>query len=146
MPTFKTGSTYYLNHILFQTKCLFYRFLRGTCGVTDCPFSHQVAPEKMAVCTRYLRGVCSRDECPYRHVNVGLHAQPCQDFLKGYCPRGNKVPSLCYCEPRCSHVLMGSNISLNFQKMVDLLDSTCYRKVIFALGILLQMLRETRIA
>ena len=67
------------------------RFLRGTCQVTNCPFSHRVAPDKMPVCTHFLRGSCSRDPCPYRHVNVARDAEVCPGFLKGFCPNGEKV-------------------------------------------------------
>ena len=68
-----------------------FRFLRGTCKVTDCPFSHKVAKDKMPVCLHYLRGTCSRDNCPYRHVKMSKDAEICQDFLNGYCPQGEMV-------------------------------------------------------
>ena len=63
--------------------------------MTDCPFSHKVAPEKMPVCRFFLRGVCHKDDCPYLHVNVNRDAQVCPDFLHGYCPLGDKVNALC---------------------------------------------------
>lgn len=66
------------------------RFLRGTCKVVDCPFSHKVAPEKMPVCSFYLQGRCNNDNCPYRHVKVNRSAEVCKDFLRGYCPVGQK--------------------------------------------------------
>ncbi|XP_035678816.1 zinc finger CCCH domain-containing protein 3-like [Branchiostoma floridae] len=66
------------------------RFLRGTCPVNDCPFSHKVSPDKMPVCSYFLRGVCNRDDCPYSHVYVSRNAQVCQDFVHGYCPRGKQ--------------------------------------------------------
>lgn len=66
------------------------RFLRGTCKVVDCPFSHKVAKEKMPVCTYFLKGVCNRDDCPYLHVNVSKSAIICPDFLSGYCSLGEK--------------------------------------------------------
>ncbi|XP_067128591.1 uncharacterized protein ZC3H3 [Centruroides vittatus] len=66
------------------------RFLRGTCKVVDCPFSHKVAPEKMPVCSFYLQGRCNSDNCPYRHVKVNRKAEVCKDFLRGYCPVGQK--------------------------------------------------------
>lgn len=71
--------------------CVFTRFLRGTCKITDCPFSHKVAKEKMPVCSFFLRGVCNRDNCPYLHVNVSKSAELCQDFAKGYCALGDRV-------------------------------------------------------
>ncbi|KAK3578969.1 hypothetical protein CHS0354_034762 [Potamilus streckersoni] len=66
------------------------RFLRGTCKVTDCPFSHKISKEKMPVCSFFLRGICNRDDCPYQHVNVGKDAKLCQDFVNGYCPLREK--------------------------------------------------------
>ncbi|XP_045193953.2 uncharacterized protein LOC123549705 [Mercenaria mercenaria] len=66
------------------------RFLRGTCKVKDCPFSHKVSKDKMPVCSYYLKGVCNRDDCPYLHVNVNRDAEICQEFVKGYCPLGEK--------------------------------------------------------
>ena len=65
------------------------RFLRGTCKVTDCPFSHDVSAEKMPVCSYFLKGICNRDKCPYSHVKVSMDAEPCPDFMSGYCPLGN---------------------------------------------------------
>ncbi|XP_022254691.1 uncharacterized protein LOC106470382 isoform X2 [Limulus polyphemus] len=62
------------------------RFLRGTCKVVDCLFSHQISPDKMSVCSFFLQGRCNHDKCPYRHVNVNPNAEICRDFLKGYCP------------------------------------------------------------
>ncbi|XP_019636856.1 PREDICTED: zinc finger CCCH domain-containing protein 3-like [Branchiostoma belcheri] len=80
------------------------RFLRGTCPVNDCPFSHKVAPDKMPVCSYFLRGVCNRDDCPYSHVYVSRHAQVCQDFVNGYCPRGKQdfVNGYCPRGKQCS--------------------------------------------
>lgn len=66
------------------------RFLRGTCKVKDCPFSHKVSKDKMPVCSYFLKGVCNRDSCPYLHVNVNKDAEICGEFLKGYCPRAEK--------------------------------------------------------
>lgn len=66
------------------------RFLRGTCKVDDCPFSHTVAKEKMPVCSYFLKGVCSKDNCLYLHVNVNRNAEVCQDFITGYCALGEK--------------------------------------------------------
>ncbi|XP_063441303.1 uncharacterized protein LOC134721926 isoform X2 [Mytilus trossulus] len=66
------------------------RFLRGTCKVDDCLFSHKVAKEKMPTCSYFLRGVCNRDDCPYLHVNVSKTAKVCQDFIKGFCQLGEK--------------------------------------------------------
>ncbi|XP_060080656.1 mucin-3B-like isoform X2 [Ylistrum balloti] len=67
------------------------RFLRGTCQMTGCPFSHKVVKEKMPVCSYFLRGVCNRDNCPYLHVKVNKNASVCPNFLKGFCPLGEKV-------------------------------------------------------
>ncbi|CAC5393196.1 Zinc finger CCCH domain-containing protein 3 [Mytilus coruscus] len=66
------------------------RFLRGTCKVDDCLFSHKVAKEKMPTCSYFLRGLCNRDDCPYLHVNVSKTAKVCQDFIKGFCHLGEK--------------------------------------------------------
>ncbi|XP_058494801.1 zinc finger CCCH domain-containing protein 3 isoform X1 [Solea solea] len=68
------------------------RFLRGTCKQADgiCPFSHQVAKEKMPVCSYFLKGICSNSDCPYSHVYVSYKAKVCEDFVKGYCPEGEK--------------------------------------------------------
>ncbi|OWF38016.1 uncharacterized protein LOC110466770 [Mizuhopecten yessoensis] len=66
------------------------RFLRGTCRMTGCPFSHKVVKEKMPVCSYFLRGVCNRDNCPYLHVKVNKNASICQNFVKGFCPLGEK--------------------------------------------------------
>ncbi|XP_061189605.1 uncharacterized protein LOC133197538 [Saccostrea echinata] len=66
------------------------RFLRGTCNIVDCPFSHKVDKDKMPVCSYFLRGVCSRDNCPYLHVKVNKNAEVCQDFLQGFCSKGAK--------------------------------------------------------
>jgi hypothetical protein len=64
------------------------KFLRGKCINEDCPFSHNIAKEKMPVCSFFLKGVCNRENCPYLHVNVGNDAELCSDFMKGYCPQG----------------------------------------------------------
>ncbi|XP_064610531.1 uncharacterized protein LOC135474846 [Liolophura sinensis] len=66
------------------------RFLRGTCRVENCPFSHKISKEKMPVCSYFLKGVCVRENCPYSHVNVSRDAKVCHDFVRGYCPRGEK--------------------------------------------------------
>ncbi|XP_067651801.1 uncharacterized protein [Haliotis asinina] len=66
------------------------RFLRGTCKVDSCPFSHKVARDKMPVCSYFLRGLCNRDNCPYLHVKVSKDAEVCQDFVRGFCPRGEQ--------------------------------------------------------
>ncbi|XP_046570028.1 uncharacterized protein LOC124278351 [Haliotis rubra] len=66
------------------------RFLRGTCKVDSCPFSHKVARDKMPVCSYFLRGLCNRDDCPYLHVKVSKDAEVCQDFVRGFCPRGEQ--------------------------------------------------------
>ena len=60
----------------------------------DCPFSHQVAKEKMPVCSFFLRGVCIRDACPYLHIKVNTGAQVCSDFLTGYCQLADKAGTL----------------------------------------------------
>jgi len=65
------------------------RFLRGTCAVSGCPFSHKVAPEKLPVCSFFLRGNCNRNPCPYPHVRVSDDAEICPDFaLEGFCGFG----------------------------------------------------------
>ncbi|KAK8767465.1 hypothetical protein V5799_005756 [Amblyomma americanum] len=67
------------------------RYLRGTCKMPDCPFSHKVAPEKMPVCSFFLKGRCTNNSCPYRHVKVSSKAEVCQDFaVRGYCADGIK--------------------------------------------------------
>ncbi|RWS29920.1 zinc finger CCCH domain-containing protein 3-like protein [Leptotrombidium deliense] len=66
------------------------RFLRGTCRLNDCPFSHKVIPAKMPVCSFFLRGRCNNDNCPYSHVNVNPEASVCADFAKGFCKNGEK--------------------------------------------------------
>ncbi|KAK3085671.1 hypothetical protein FSP39_006927 [Pinctada imbricata] len=70
------------------------RFLRGTCNITDCPFSHNVDKDKMPVCSYYLKGVCNRDNCPYLHVNVDRNAEICTDFVNGFCPLGMKCKKM----------------------------------------------------
>ncbi|CAN7991831.1 unnamed protein product [Ixodes hexagonus] len=66
-------------------------FLRGTCKVSDCPFSHKVAPEKMPVCSFFLKGRCTSNPCPYRHVKVNAKAEVCRDFaVHGFCTEGIK--------------------------------------------------------
>lgn len=74
-----------------NSLCFRSRFLRGTCSIVDCPFSHKVDKEKMPVCSYFLRGVCSRENCPYLHVKVNKNAKVCQDFLQGFCSKGAKV-------------------------------------------------------
>ncbi|ELT88206.1 hypothetical protein CAPTEDRAFT_77329, partial [Capitella teleta] len=66
------------------------RFLRGTCKITDCAFSHVVAAEKMPTCEHFLRGACSRDHCPYLHVKVSENAEVCPAFAIGFCPLADK--------------------------------------------------------
>lgn len=58
--------------------------------MSDCPFSHKVAREKMPVCSYFLKGLCHREACPYLHVNVNKDAEVCSDFVKGFCPLGEK--------------------------------------------------------
>ncbi|KAL8559762.1 hypothetical protein ACOMHN_002295 [Nucella lapillus] len=70
------------------------RFLRGTCQVENCPFSHKVSKEKMPVCSFFLKGVCTRESCPYLHVKVSQGAQVCQDFVSGFCPLADKCQKL----------------------------------------------------
>ncbi|KAG0416951.1 hypothetical protein HPB47_006049 [Ixodes persulcatus] len=66
-------------------------FLRGTCKLSDCPFSHKVAPEKMPVCSFFLKGRCTSNPCPYRHVKVNAKAEVCRDFaVRGFCTEGIK--------------------------------------------------------
>ncbi|XP_052232675.1 uncharacterized protein LOC127845667 isoform X2 [Dreissena polymorpha] len=66
------------------------RFLRGTCKIKGCRFSHKISKEKMPVCSYFLKGICSRDECPYSHVNVSRDAEICEEFVNGYCKEGEK--------------------------------------------------------
>lgn len=66
------------------------RFLRGTCRVSECPFSHRVSPDKMPVCSFFLRGCCTMESCPYRHVKVNPAAEVCRDFVRGYCSEGTR--------------------------------------------------------
>lgn len=70
------------------------RFLRGTCKLEQCPFSHKVSKEKMPVCAFFLRGVCAREDCPYLHVKVSHGAQICQDFVNGFCSLADKCKKL----------------------------------------------------
>lgn len=67
------------------------RFLRGTCKIEKCPYSHKVAKEKMPVCAFFLRGVCTREDCPYLHVKVNQGAELCEDFITGFCSLAEKV-------------------------------------------------------
>lgn len=68
------------------------KFLKGICDKLDgkCPFSHNVAKEKMPVCSFFLRGLCTRENCPYLHVSVGRNAELCPDFIRGYCSLGEE--------------------------------------------------------
>lgn len=66
------------------------RFLRGTCKVADCPFSHTVNKDKMPLCEFFLRGLCSRDNCAYVHVKHSERTKSCPAFLTGHCPKGQK--------------------------------------------------------
>ncbi|CAF0911525.1 unnamed protein product, partial [Brachionus calyciflorus] len=70
------------------------RFLRGTCKVDNCPFSHDTSPEKMPLCSFFASGCCNRENCPYQHVFYGKDAKFCVDFAKGYCPLGTKCESI----------------------------------------------------
>ena len=70
---------------------MYCRFLRGTCKVKACPFSHKVSQEKMPVCSYFLKGVCNKVDCPYLHVNVNRDAEICPDFVDGFCSLGTKV-------------------------------------------------------
>lgn len=84
-----------------QTKIIFFsdalsnnqfiRFLRGTCSISNCPFSHKILKDKMPTCTYFLRGLCLRNDCPYSHVNVGRNAEVCQAFTDGHCSLGSEV-------------------------------------------------------
>ena len=68
-----------------------FRYLRGTCSLVDCPFSHQISADKMPLCAFYLRGKCSRTNCPYLHIKHSDCTPICKLFLKGHCPNGAKV-------------------------------------------------------
>ncbi|ESO87815.1 hypothetical protein LOTGIDRAFT_127032, partial [Lottia gigantea] len=70
------------------------RFLRGTCKVKDCLFSHQVSEDKMPVCSYFLKGRCDKDDCPYLHVKVSQNAAICLAFINGYCPNGKECKKL----------------------------------------------------
>lgn len=96
-----TPPQYYYAHLTFSFSLLC-RFLRGTCKVENCPFSHKVSKEKMPVCAFFLRGVCTRENCPYLHVKVSQGAEICKDFVNGFCPLAEKVG--CYAYVRCTFV------------------------------------------
>lgn len=66
------------------------RFLRGTCKIDGCPFSHIVDPGKMAICSFFLVGECHKDNCPYRHEKLKSDAVLCKDFVQGYCHNGKE--------------------------------------------------------
>ncbi|XP_050396850.1 uncharacterized protein LOC126815320 isoform X2 [Patella vulgata] len=70
------------------------RFLRGTCNITDCLFSHKASQEKMPVCSYFLKSRCMKDDCPYLHVKVNQDASICLAFINGYCPRGKECKKL----------------------------------------------------
>ncbi|XP_078493121.1 uncharacterized protein LOC100179660 [Ciona intestinalis] len=66
------------------------KFLRGTCRIENCPFSHKLSKEKMPVCSFYLRGKCATKDCPYLHVFVGHTAALCKSFATdGYCAKAD---------------------------------------------------------
>ncbi len=67
------------------------RFLRGTCNVDKCPYSHNTSPEKVPICSYFVAGCCNRENCPYSHIYYGKDAKFCLDFAKGFCPLGSKV-------------------------------------------------------
>lgn len=80
-----------------QTQAHYCRYLRGTCSIENCPFSHEAKKEKVPVCLHFLRGCCVRDHCPYLHVNVGKNAPICQSFAeRRYCHLGEKVRNKVY--------------------------------------------------
>ncbi|KAF6025456.1 ZC3H3 [Bugula neritina] len=71
------------------------RYLRGTCTIENCSFSHEARKEKVPVCQHFLRGCCLRDNCPYLHVNVGKNAPICKSFaVFKYCHLGEKCKKL----------------------------------------------------
>ncbi|XP_078688127.1 uncharacterized protein LOC144920104 isoform X3 [Branchiostoma floridae x Branchiostoma belcheri] len=74
--------------------CMFYnRFGRCNRG-NDCPYIHD--PDKVAVCTRFLRGTCPVNDCPFSHKVAPdkctkKHTLDCPDFSRtGSCPRGGR--------------------------------------------------------
>lgn len=67
------------------------RFLRGTCRIDNCTFSHNLTADKMPVCSFFLKRACTKDPCPYRHVKVAESATVCPDFNRGHCPKGDQV-------------------------------------------------------
>lgn len=83
--------TTFLEYLLSVPHSIFYRFLRGRCPVSNCPFSHVIDPDKMPVCSHFVRASCTRDNCPYRHVRVNPNAPICPEFLQGHCTLGEEV-------------------------------------------------------
>ncbi len=69
----------------------YFRFLRGTCTLDKCPYSHSTDSEKIPLCSYFAAGCCNRENCPYSHIYYGKDAKFCLDFAKGYCSLGSKV-------------------------------------------------------
>lgn len=115
------------------------RFLRGTCKVVDCQFSHLISKDKMPTCIHFLRRVCNRDNCPYSHVNVGKDAEICNDFIRGYCANGDmckkKHTLICSEFERTGRCQLGENCRMNHfkkdsmkQQMNDKTDKVIVKK------------------
>ncbi|ORX93742.1 hypothetical protein K493DRAFT_34613 [Basidiobolus meristosporus CBS 931.73] len=66
------------------------KFLRGACEKPEeCPFSHNITPERVPLCYHFQKGKCTNQDCPYLHVKVNPDAPVCKAFLtEGYCPNG----------------------------------------------------------
>lgn len=72
-----------------KTIALCSRFLRGTCEVDNCPFSHRIDPDKTPTCAFFQRpSGCKRSNCPYVHARLPENAPVCLNYLRGYCQLG----------------------------------------------------------
>ena len=64
-----------------QQYCLFYnRFGRCSRGA-ECRLIHD--PKRVALCPRFLRGTCKLDNCPYSHVISEEKMPLCSFYAKG---------------------------------------------------------------
>lgn len=94
-PRFEIILTRYIDIInrekIFDDLRWRFRFLRGTCQLENCPYSHTTSPEKTPLCSFFAAGCCNRENCPYSHIYLGKDVEFCVEFAKGYCPLGAQV-------------------------------------------------------
>lgn len=76
-----------LLHVFFNA----FSYLKNSCENEKCLLSHDLIPQKTAVCLHFLNGHCEASQCPFLHVKLDSKSPICVQFLRGYCEAADKV-------------------------------------------------------